>query len=806
MFGVECFDTHDEPISHYTQWDINQTLKIVLHGMDAGYMKNAPYVHFANIKSSEALVVPSTLQGDNTIIVDIPNILLQELWPLLVYVYLSDSTDASSQRTIVKIEIPVHKRARPSNYEYVENIDRITAEVIKQEIYDDIMDEVHGGNIAYPYVTFIDESTGKHVNLKVSDEKFGLYVDSTNRQLLDTGDIVNNLMTDSSTKVLSASMGAAIKNMVDVIPDNIDEKIEGHDSSPTSHSDIRDDISSMSSAVDTMQDSIAEIEDKIGDVSFMLDDTISGSGILTTTDTLVDSSPIEMRIKGNTRQNLWVNPIATRNGITISNADDGAITISGSATATTTVTTDKIYTMKAGVTYSIGADKLTPVNGFVFSVHQYSSEDRLLAGSDSITSSSKGRTITTNAQMAYVKFVVAIPSGASVSETYHIMLNVGEELEPWCAPGLNSVGDDGSVKIVTAGKNLWVNPEQTTINGITVTPNADGSINVSGSISEASPSGTYFRTQLICLPLAGERVTASVDNVLSDNYARLIIQFVQDDGTIIGGNNYIGYGSKLFATYTVPVACHHISMGVYFISSTPAGTAINTTIRPQLEPGSTATAYEPPNVTTTPLPKVELRSLPNGTCDEMVIKGDGTCEVERRTKKVTLDGGSGMSLSSGQKQSNNKWVAYIAYTSSGVIGSADNNNYVSDKLKIANSIVECAENVGSLFIAPNGNVCIGVGEQTDSNSAVSYGNELLAGNPSVLVCELAKYSTEPQTSVTLPSFPSDKSNIYATSNVPTAGLTVRYWKKGGELVANLYDKLAQLQNTINSIQEAVTQS
>ena len=803
MFGVECFDTHDEPISHYTQWDINQTLKIVLYGMDDGYMKNAPYVHFANIKSSEALVVRSTLQGDDTVLVDIPNQLLQESYPLLIYVYLNNSSDAGSQRTIVKIEIPVHKRAKPSDYEYVENIDRITAEVIKQEIYDDFMDEIRSGNIAYPYVTFIDESTGKHVNLKVSDEKFGLYVDSTNRQLLDTGDIVNNLMTDSSTKVLSASMGATIRNMVDVIPGNIDEKIEEHDSSPTSHSDIRDDISSMSSAVDTMQDSIAEIENKIGDVSFMLDDTISGSGILTTTDTLVDSSPIEIKIKGNTKQNLWVNPIATRNGITISNADDGAITISGSATATTTVTTDKIYTMKAGVTYSIGADKLTPVNGFVFSVHQYSSEDKLLAGSDSITYASKGRTITTNAQMAYVKFVVAIPSGTSVSETYHIMLNIGEELESWCAPGLNSVDE---VNLVTAGKNLWVNPEQITTNGITVTPNADGSINVSGSVSESSPSGTYFRTQLTCLPQAGERVTASVDNVLSDNYARLIIQFIQDDGTVIGGNNYIGYGSKLFATYTVPVACHHISMGVYFISSTPAGTAINTTIRPQLELGSTATAYEPPNATQTTLPKVELRGLPNGTCDELVIKENGTCEVERRTKKLTLDGGSGMSLSSGQEQSNNKWVAYIAYTASGVIGNADNNNYMSDKLKIANSLVDCAENVGSLFITPNGNVCIGVGEQTDSNSAIAYGNELLASNLSVLVCESAQYSTESQTSVTLPSFPSDKSNIYATSNVPTAGLTVRYWKKGGELVANLYDKLAQLQNTINSIQKIVTQS
>ena len=156
MFGVECFDTHDVPISHYTQWDINQTLKIVLYGMDDGYMKNAPYVHFANIKRSEALVVRSTLQGDDTVLVDIPNQLLQESYPLLVYVYLNDSSDASSQRTIVKIEIPVHKRARPSDYEYVENIDKITAEVIKQEIYDDLMDEVNGGELKYPQVTFVE--------------------------------------------------------------------------------------------------------------------------------------------------------------------------------------------------------------------------------------------------------------------------------------------------------------------------------------------------------------------------------------------------------------------------------------------------------------------------------------------------------------------------------------------------------------------------------------------------------------------------------------------------------------------------
>lgn len=156
MFGVECFDTHDEPISHYTQWDINQTLKIVLYGMDDGYMKNAPYVHFANSQSYEALVVRSTLQGDNTIIVDIPNVLLQEPWPLLVYIYMNDSTDASSQKTIVKLDIPVQKRVKPSDYEYVENIDRVTAETIRQEIYDDFRNDIRNRNLAYPQEQMLD--------------------------------------------------------------------------------------------------------------------------------------------------------------------------------------------------------------------------------------------------------------------------------------------------------------------------------------------------------------------------------------------------------------------------------------------------------------------------------------------------------------------------------------------------------------------------------------------------------------------------------------------------------------------------
>lgn len=69
-----------------------------------------------------------------TITVSVPNILLQEPYPLLVYVYLTDSNDVSSQRTVLYAEIPVRKRAKPHDYMYVENITKVSSESIKNEI------------------------------------------------------------------------------------------------------------------------------------------------------------------------------------------------------------------------------------------------------------------------------------------------------------------------------------------------------------------------------------------------------------------------------------------------------------------------------------------------------------------------------------------------------------------------------------------------------------------------------------------------------------------------------------------------
>lgn len=139
MYEVPCLNLSGDTINRFYQWDIDQKIVIDLNGCDERYLQNPPEVHFSNSSRKEALVVRSTVKysGDDVavhIIADIPNILLQEPYPLLVYVYLTDADDSSSQKTILYSEIPVRKRAKPSDYLYVENITRITAEMIKKEI------------------------------------------------------------------------------------------------------------------------------------------------------------------------------------------------------------------------------------------------------------------------------------------------------------------------------------------------------------------------------------------------------------------------------------------------------------------------------------------------------------------------------------------------------------------------------------------------------------------------------------------------------------------------------------------------
>lgn len=197
MYEVPCLDLNGDTINRFYQWDIDQKIVINLEGCDKNYLKNAPEVHFCNTSRTEALVVRSTVSNNDTITVDVPNILLQEAHPLLVYVYLTDANDSSSQKTILYSEIPVRKRAMPSDYLYVENITRITAEMIKKEIEQSTQDARTNAINAI--------TSTKNNDCKAVDDKKNSFITTGEGLVRTATDIKNNTQTTYNNAVRVAN-------------------------------------------------------------------------------------------------------------------------------------------------------------------------------------------------------------------------------------------------------------------------------------------------------------------------------------------------------------------------------------------------------------------------------------------------------------------------------------------------------------------------------------------------------------------------------------------------------------------------
>lgn len=124
-----CFDEEGKRITYFYQWDIGRILVI----NNDYQLTDAPTFHFCNSKTSEAYVVNSVLNQTKTeITVSVPNILLQEVCDIFVYmyVYINDT----SAKTLDYTKMPVRERQMPSSYIYVENIDFTTLAQVEKKL------------------------------------------------------------------------------------------------------------------------------------------------------------------------------------------------------------------------------------------------------------------------------------------------------------------------------------------------------------------------------------------------------------------------------------------------------------------------------------------------------------------------------------------------------------------------------------------------------------------------------------------------------------------------------------------------
>ena len=304
-----------------------------------------------------------------------------------------------------------------------------------------------------------------------------------------------------------------------------------------------------------------------------------GPDSVVTADDSFPCKPVEMTVYGNTVQNLWVNPNGTRNGVTVTPNSDGSITVNGTASNTAIVQVTS-YALKPSGKYTLSIDKsVSSVSGCGASVEWYKDDtavNNILIGNGSTLSG----TFTIPSDTEYCKLRFRVPSGTTVSGTYRVMLNEGSTAQPWCPPGLNSVG-----QLRYDEKNLWVNPTNRTTSGVTLKNNDDGSFTVSGT--NTAGGAIYMGSTGPFALEAGKTYTMSIDG---DPNFSAYVNLRDSGGSFISS---VSVGSSIgqsSTTFSSPESTSTFQLGI----SVQAGVTVSGTYKVMLNEGSAAKPWVSP--------------------------------------------------------------------------------------------------------------------------------------------------------------------------------------------------------------------
>lgn len=495
--------------------------------------------------------------------------------------------------------------------------------------------------------------------------------------------------------------------------------------------------------------------------------TGTSTGLVSHGEDAFPQKPREVRIKGKTWANRWLSINGSLNGVTVSTDDTGLITISGTPTNNVELFSEAMHTIKPNTSYSYRLTNIVSdnVDNASFALNYGTSNNSHFGKTTTGTfvSSNFGDDSTVRCE-----FYIGTSSsliGKPFNWSGRVMLVDGTEA-PDCFTPCASITSVETGNLVTAGKNLLpVAPQQSdTVNG-------DGSYTLNGTatvdIYKYKESDTGFK-----LPPG----TYTVSGGIAD---KVNVTIVKDDRWLMESSS-----KSNSITTTTPGDC-------YFYLRVNNGTTLNNvTVYPQLELGSTATPYEPPSITQTPLPEVELRSLPNGTCDELVIKEDGTCEVERKTVQVTFDGSEDERINgpfaTGEYFFFDTEPSMNLPVYSGATSFSDT-TMVSDTLPIGNFNASHSSCIGAYTANDSTFIRFGIAGVSTVDELRSW----LQSHPTTIVYTILTPTTEPQSPVTLPALPAPTFNQYHDADVPSDTST-QYVRDINLVLANLESVQAAL--------------
>ena len=108
------------------QWDMNQVLCI--SGLS---LTTVPEVHFAHPHDQLAIVRKATMDAAGVVRADIPNSLLQKALRIDAYVC---TYEGDTFQTICQVKMPVHERAKPSDYEGTDDVEVYSLDALQVEM------------------------------------------------------------------------------------------------------------------------------------------------------------------------------------------------------------------------------------------------------------------------------------------------------------------------------------------------------------------------------------------------------------------------------------------------------------------------------------------------------------------------------------------------------------------------------------------------------------------------------------------------------------------------------------------------
>lgn len=379
-----------------------------------------------------------------------------------------------------------------------------------------------------------------------------------------------------------------------------------------------------------------------------------------------------LTIYGNTRQNLWQNPSGTVGGITVTSNSDGSMTLSGSHDSTVVIEVNT-HILKPNTAYVLYGDKNPPtgtyfcvgnpvgaayktgfgafttgsdVDGCVFAFVMQGA----IAGGVEMSGTYRVmlREATAEEVQALAQMPVTIPEGGTedIPQDHPMLLASGDDDFDWCPPGLNSVGDGGSVEVVTAGKNL-------TENKFYISQYSYGRPN--GMRDPASrtevelPFTSTEPYQGVCKYFwakAGEVYKVTLVNGPNIDDSRIFIQqFFPNQVTVTGTES--GYTGSYAKTANSGDSVVFPNDGLVVLLSAAYGSKEYGFTWPvdfdiQVEPVRIVSVYEPPRTkrTAIDLQGHKLCSLPDGTRDELHVDGDGRVTLIKRIGSSVFDASS----------------------------------------------------------------------------------------------------------------------------------------------------------------------